>query len=117
MPLIEAQIKKEALNILERLLEEINRAGRHIDSNRKKRVVAEVFGWPLQNVVRYEYGSPDGDFGGAFYLLKDDRAKAMSLDHIFWVECVLPQQYALSRIDLLDLIGGLPSPAWRVGRP
>lgn len=117
MSLIQPEIKKEALNVLERLWEAIQREGPYIDSDQKKRIVAEVFGWPLQSVVRYEYGSPDGDFGGIFFLLKDDREKAMLLDNDFWVQCVLPQRYALSRLDLLDLIGGLPSPGWRVGRP
>ena len=117
MPLIQREIKKDALDVFNRLCEALLHEGPYIGSDQKKKIIAEVFGWQLDSVVRYQYNSPDNYFGGPFYLLKDDQGEAISLDYHFWVQCVLPQRYALVRIDLLDSVGGLPESSWRVGRP
>lgn len=87
-----------------------------IDNESQRQIAATAFGWPLNDTIRREYGSPDGSSQGKFFCLRSDEAKAVHHDRAFWIECVLPQMYATRRPDMFDMIGGLPEKDWLIGR-
>jgi len=106
----------ESLKNLDRILKVKAETGHmFLDNATQGEALIKEFGW--DQVLRREYGSPDGCYQGKFFCSKADEINALEGEPSFWIRVVLPQMYANRRPDLFDMIGGLPEPRWIIGRP